>query len=231
MLSLLSRIIGYVARSLFLYGLTRMRRGSSILAVAHMVLVTISLSSHSIVSSLPSLLLVMYMYYWSRMSRQLAYASIIALVPALWMGLTHLAARWAIGSIDYAGAVGVTLRAFIGSLHAFYMLHSLNTSELAYIAARVGGPIAGVAPHLVWRTTSLMLREASEMIFLHRLKGVRAWRSLAMLIVRGEEVSQLFTEGITLKTRVFRPQVFYDRTALMLQGILLAVDALSQHTL
>ncbi|HIP56621.1 MAG TPA: hypothetical protein EYH02_00910 [Ignisphaera aggregans] len=221
-MSFVSRFVSYVSRSLFLYGLTHLRTGSTALSIAH-TLIALMLTVKNPILGIPPLAGVVVLYIASSMSRQPLYAAILATIPATWMGLTHLAITALRGYADVFGALQVFLRAEIGALHCLYLLHSINLSELASIIARLGKEVSLAIP-LFWRAVALLLREASEMIYVHRLKREKMWRSLAMMFVRCEEVTEMFSEGLYLKRYSFTPRPIYSAKAMVYQTTLLSID-------
>ncbi len=221
-MTLLSKFVSYVSRSLFLYGLTELRMGSTALALAHTAIAIAITIANPLLGLIP-LAIVVALYVLSSMPKQPLYAAIIAAIPAAWMGLTQLGITALRGAIDPLSALGVFLRAEIGALHSLYLLHATNISELAYIFSKLSSESAIAIP-MIWRAMSLMLREVSEMLHIHKLKREKTWKSLAMSFVRSEEVIQLFSEGLYLKRFYFSPRPIYSRKALAMQLALVALD-------
>ncbi len=221
-MTLLSKLVSYVSRSLFLYGLTELRMGSTALALAHTAIAIAITVTNPILGLIP-LAIVVALYVLSSMPKQPIYAAIIAAIPATWMGLTQLGITALRGAMDPLSALGVFLRAEIGALHSLYLLHATNISELAYAFSKLSRESAIAIP-MIWRAMSLMLREVSEMLHVHKLKREKTWKSLAMSFVRSEEVIQLFSEGLYLKRFNFNPRPIYSRKALAMQLVLIAVD-------
>jgi hypothetical protein len=213
---LLGRLTLYISRSIFLYGLTCLRMGSSFLALAHTILalyLTVKMPLYGFAAAAPLIVV----YAASGMLLLPLYVLIVASIPAAWMALTNLAF-----TRDLIGSLMVFLRVEFGSIHALYMLHALNPSELSAILAIAG--LRGLGAQLFWRVSSHLLREAGEMLQVHGLKRVKAWKSLAMVIVRGEELPLLYADGLLLKEYMFKPKAIVKRECLLLQLIPILVD-------
>jgi len=223
MRSLMGTISSYVYRALFLYGLSELRMGSSILPLAHAVLAALVAYRAGTLGLLVITVALVLVYSLSGMARLAAYASVLASIPGIWMGLTtailyhfdpHYAARY----------VEVFARYTMLSLNALYVVHAANVSELAYLASRISRE-AGLYPLLLFRM-GVLIREVGEMSDIHRLKGVPISRTLAMAFVRSEEVAELMEEGLFVKKARFRPRPVYSVKGLALQSAVVALDLL-----
>jgi hypothetical protein len=215
---LLGRLTLYVSRSIFLYGLTCLRMGSTVLAVAHSLL-ALYLTVKAPLAGLAAALPLIAVYAASGMLLLPLYTFAVASLPAAWMALTNLAF-----TRDTVGSLLVFLRVEAGAIHALYMLHALNPTELSVLASLAGG--RGLVAQLFWRVSSHLLREAGEMLQVHGLKGVKAWKSLAMVLVRGEELPLLYADGLLLKEHMFKARLVVRPRCLLLQSAPVATDLL-----
>ena len=219
---LLSRVLGrltlYISRSIFLYGLTCLRTGSTFLALAH-TLLALYLTAKAPLAGLAATIPLLVVYAASGMPLLPLYTFAVASLPAAWMALTNLAF-----TRDPMGSMLVFLRVEAGAIHALYMLHALNPSELSTLARRAGG--RGLVAQLFWRVSSHLVREAGEMLQVHGLKGVKTWKSLAMVLVRGEELPLLYADGLILKEHMFKARLIARRRCLLLQSAPVVFDLL-----
>ena len=221
MRSLMGIVASYVYRALFLYGLSDLRMGSTLLIAIHVVLAVLVTYRSGALGLLPLTAALIAIYALCGMTKLVLYSSLLASVPGFWMALTtavlyHFEPRLALRYIE------VFARYTMLSLNALYVVHAANVSELAVMLSRIGRE-AGLYPLLVFRM-GVLLREVGEMSEVHRLKGVPVSRTLAMALVRSEEVAELMEEGLFAKRGRFRPRALYSRRGLALQAILVAID-------
>ncbi len=218
---LLGKLTAYLSRSLFLYGLTCLRMGSTLLALAH-TLLAVYITVHSPLRGSLLAVVLAAVYAASGMPLLPAYAALVAAIPAAWMAATNL-----VFTHSPTASLTVFLRAEAGALHALYILHASNPSELSTLLSRLGARRAALAVQLFWRVPAQLLRESSEMLQVHSLKRVETWKSLAMVFVRGEEVSLLYGDGLILKEHTFKPRPLISARCVLVQAALVACDVLA----
>ncbi len=220
---LLARLALAVLHALFLGGYAGVRRGSLAPAAAMAALYAAGAPPEAVLAGL------LATYAAAGSLTLLAYASALASVPAAWMSLTQLAYDAAVsGALEPGRYAAIALRSLAASLLALYILHSLNPLELGYAVRRLTGSCAAAyAAPFALRVVGHVLREASEAVAAHTLRGVRPWVTLALLLLRAEEVSRSLEEAIALRLRVCRPRPSYDPRALAAQALGLAVAALA----
>ncbi|MCS7110931.1 MAG: hypothetical protein N3D82_01165 [Ignisphaera sp.] len=209
-----------MSRSLFLYGFSEARQGSVLLYG----LFTLSSLYIIVVRPYASLILLMVVtiyYTIFRIHKLLLYAALVASLPSVWMGLTGLLMAAPIETSNpWSSFLSIFLRGEVGAVLVFSFIQTLNLSELASVMGRVSRRLS-FAQLLTFRVAAQLLRESSEMIAIHRLKGEKTWKTLSMLFIRGEEAVQYFTEGTILKYYQFKEtEAIYSRRALILQSVM-----------
>ncbi|MEM0048634.1 MAG: hypothetical protein QXT53_05010 [Ignisphaera sp.] len=219
-----SKLVLLVLRSLFLYGFTDARRGSTIL---HLVFAVLSLyivvHSPSASIFIFSMLIAFYMVFG--IGSSLLYSALVSSIPATWMGLTNLLYTWINrGIISLTPFLDVFIRAEIGSIIVFSLMQNINISELCHLSYRISKTFS-LAIGYFWRISSQILKESSEMLYVHGLKGESSWKTLAMLFVRGDEIVDQFTEGVYLKQFSYMPKPIYSRKTVLAQ-LLMAISVL-----
>ena len=203
-------------RSLFLYGFTDARRGSTIL---HLVFTVLSLYIvvHSPQTSIFILLIIVVFYVMFGIGSSLLYSALVSSIPATWMGLTNLLYIWINrGIISPTPFLDVFIRAEIGSIVIFSLMQNINVSELCYLSYRISKTFS-LAIGYFWRISSQILKESSDMLYVHGLKGEGSWKTLAMLFVRGDEIVDQFAEGVYLKQFSYMPKPIYSRKTVLVQ--------------
>ncbi|MCE4604265.1 MAG: hypothetical protein F7B20_04785 [Aeropyrum sp.] len=230
---MLERILLVVVRALFLHDLRMLRMGSLALTLPHTALVYLTLSQPSI--SLVMILVQHSTYIISGMTGLVLYSSVLASIPASWMAFTQALLDAASGGPGSpARYVEIWARSYAASSAILYLVHTLNPSEISYTLWRLTQSCStALSPLLIYRAISGLLSEAFETITTHRLKGVPPWRTLAILIFRSAEVSEMMEEGSYSHISRCRPRPLYSARGLALQALILAIDAVlfiaSQH--
>ncbi len=222
MRSLLGIVTRYVYRALFLYGATPLRFGSTALAVAHVALSMWILSAGKILGLAIATAGLVAIYAACGMARLPLYAGILASIPGAWMGLTTLATQIASHSLNPLACLCVFARYTMASLNALYLLHAANVTELSYVLSKVSRE-AALAPLAIARM-GVLVKEVADMCEIHKLKGVPTSRTLAMALVRSEEVAELMEEGLWVKSLRLEPKTLYSRKGLALQLALVLLD-------
>jgi hypothetical protein len=173
------------------------------------------------------LFVVFIVYIVYGIEKYLKYSLVLALLPAIWMSLSNMLIIHLKGGDIIRAFLSVFLRAEAGSAVVLLLLHTLNISELCFILYKLS-PITSFTTALFWRLASQLIKETTEMLYIHGLKGEKTWKTLAMLFIRGEEVVQYFTEGVYLKQYSYKPKVVYSTRVIAIQIILLVVAMLLQ---
>ena len=225
MRSFLGTVSRYVYRALFLYGATPLRFGSTVLAIAHVALVALMTKEGNLLGLLVATAALVAIYATCGMPKLPLYAAILASIPGAWMGVTTLVLELASPHPDLVRCVSVFARYTLLSLNALYAIHATNITELASALKRVSRS-ASLVPLAIARM-GMLVREVADMCDVHKLKGVKTSRTLAMALVRGEEVAELMEEGLWVKSLRFEPRAIYSKKGLILQLALLFVDALT----
>lgn len=221
---MLHRLVLFLLRSIFLYGYTWARRGSNLLLILHTGLATYIISS-SPVLSLVLLAPMLLLYILSGMPRLLVYGVLLASIPSTWLSLTQLILDIAMARGLTSTSLMVFIRYELLSLHALLLLHYANLDEASYLLYKLTRKCSiAVFPLLVWRSMAQLLREASEALLAHRLKGVKVWQTLAISLLRADEVAKLIHEAHVHKTRYCRPNPMYSRGALLFQVLMILLD-------
>jgi hypothetical protein len=220
----LSRLTQLVLRSLFLYGFIEAREGSTLLQLLFTIVALIVVIK-SYVFAVCILLAVLIVYIVHGIGKYLKYSLALATLPALWMALSNALIAYLRGGDVVRAIVSVFFRAESGSAIVLLFLHTLNISEARFILYKLSS-MASFATTLFWRLASQFIKEASEILYIHGLKGEKTWKTLAMLFIRGEEMIQYFTEGIYLKQYNYRPKVMYSSRAVAIQILLLSIATL-----
>lgn len=211
-----SRIVLLLLRSLFLYGFTDARKGSTILQLVFTAL-SLYIVVHSPIASVFVLSMLTAFYIAFGIANSLLYSALVSSIPATWMGLTNLLYMWiSRGSASLMPFLDVFIRAEIGSIATFSLIQNINVSELCYLTYRISKGFS-LAIGYFWRVASQILKESSEMLYVHGLKRERTWKTLAMLFVRGDEVIDQFTEGVYLKQFSYDPKPIYSRKTVSAQ--------------
>ena len=223
---ILSRFTQLVLRSLFLYGLIEARKGSTLLQLLFTAMALVAVV-RSEFAALCILFVVFVVYIVYGIEKYLKYSLVLALLPAIWMSLSNMLIIHLKGGDIIRAFLSVFLRAEAGSAVVLLLLHTLNISELCFILYKLS-PITSFTTALFWRLASQLIKETTEMLYIHGLKGEKTWKTLAMLFIRGEEVVQYFTEGIHLKQYSYKPKVVYSTRVIAIQIILLVVAMLLQ---
>jgi len=219
----LSRLSLYICRALFMYGLKPIKLGSVLLTAIHLAMLYIFLHTPRLMI-LPTAVLVA-IYSLSGMSRALLYAYGLASVPGAWMAITQIIIDAQHGLWRPELYASIFLRASLGALHALYAVQTVNVLELSYLLYRLSRTGA-LVPLLVARG-GVVLKELTEMIRVHGLKGEPVWKSLAIAMLRSDEMASLMEEGLWCKRFRFAPRPMYSLRGLAMQCMLVASDLVS----
>jgi hypothetical protein len=213
---LLARIILLLLNALFVEGYHGLRRGSLALPLALAVLY-----GSGLVASFSVLAGLIAAYAVSGSLRLVAYASLVASIPSTWMALTQLTLDLMVGRELQPSLYGsIFLRSMAYSLLALSILHSVNPLEVGYVVYKLTGSCAAAyAVPFTLKTIGQLLRDAGEAVLAHRLRGVRPWTTLALLLIRADEASRAIEESIALRLHVCRPKVYYDVKAVLAQAV------------
>lgn len=220
----LSAVVTVILRSLFLYGFSKLRRGSISLSIVHVVL--------AVIGGLASIeLLVLYtipiaiLYTALRMHILLLYTLTVSSIPGLWMALTQLLLDVAKGIADPYRYLAIYARAALVSLNIMFMLHTLNPTEISKLFDKAKR-FSGVYAQLFMRIASFLVKEGIEIVYTHSLKKESLWKTLAILILRGDEIAKGFSEGLIPKYRRYRSTATYDIKTILLQLTIIIYDAI-----
>jgi len=219
----LSRLSLYICRALFMYGLKPLRMGSTIVLAAHLALVYTLLRSPQLMA-LPTAVLVT-VYALCGMTRALAYAYGLASIPGAWMAVTQIFIDMQRGLWRPWLYTSIFLRASLGALHALYAIQTINVIELSYLLFKVSRTGA-LMPLLVARG-GVVLKELTEMLAVHGLKGEPVWKSLAIAMLRSDEMAGLMEEGLWCKRFRFVPRPMYSVKGLAMQISIVVSDVVS----
>jgi hypothetical protein len=200
-----------------MYGLSNARKGSTLLQLVFTV-VAIYGATQNVWKALLIFALTALLYRLLRIEKLLPYSLLVALIPSLWLALSNALIVFLKNGDAVNAFVKVFIRAEVGATIAFLFIHTLNISELSYILHKVSFT-ASLAPHLLWRISSQLIKESEEILYAYSLKKERMWKALAMLFIRGDELIDYFTEGIFLKQYKFRPRVLYSLKTIALQAM------------
>ncbi|MCD6323771.1 MAG: hypothetical protein J7L55_01515, partial [Desulfurococcales archaeon] len=121
----------------------------------------------------------------------LAYAFILALIPAAWNFLTTLPFT---GSLTVSAVIALRVLAVAASLTT--MLQRFNPMELAYLARKAGLSELGLYPPLLWKVTPHIMRDAEAALGITSLKDEKLWKGLAVTFVAIDEYSKFYGEGL-----------------------------------
>lgn len=220
----LTAVVTVILRSLFLYGFSKLRRGSVSLSIVHVVL--------AIAGGLGSVeLLILYttpiaiLYTALGMHILLVYTLAVSSVPGLWMALTQLLLDLAKGIADPYRCLAIYARATLISLNIMFALHTLNPTEISKLFDKVKRS-SGVYAQLFMRIASLLIKEGIEIVHTHSLKRESLWKTLAIVILRGDEIAKGFSEGLIPKYRRYRSKITYDMKTVSLQLTIIMYDAI-----
>ncbi len=221
-MSILKYISILILRSLFLYGLTPLRKSSSILSIVYLVIcIYIAINLNPLLVLIPTTI-VAILYRKFNMTKLFLYSFLLTSIPSLWMSLTQLALDIAMGNPYSLKWVFIYIRAESIALNTMFVLHTINISEIALITYRISR-VLGISTYLFWRALSQLLREAIELSQIHKLKGVEIWRTLAILFLRSDEMSIQFEESLYLKKEILRPRTIYSIKSIATQIMLIAL--------
>ena len=220
-----SKTVLFLLRSLFLYGFIEARKGSIAPQLIFAVSTLYIVIRNPYLSLIPfSAILGLYLVFG--ILNALLYSAIISSIPAMWMALTNLLyLLMAKSSLSLEAFIEIFIRAEIGAITVFSLIQTMNISELCYIVYRVSTTLSQAIEYF-WRLSSQMLKETSEMLYVHALKREKIWKTLAMMFVRGDEIAEQFTEGIYLKQFSYTPKPIYSKKTVLLETIM-AIIALT----
>jgi len=221
--SILGLVSRYVYKALFLYGATPLRMGSTALVAIHVALCAYATWIGCLPCLAISTLSLVAIYALCGMARILLYAAALASIPGAWMALTTLLTQLALGAPSPLAALQVFARYTALAVNALYLAHAANVTELSKLL-RPASREAALVPLAIARM-GMLVREVADMCDIHRLKGVSTSRTLAMALVRSEEVAELMEEGLWVKTLRFEPKTLYSARGVALQLALVAIDA------
>lgn len=219
---MIEKLLLVVLYGLFAQGFRGVRRGSLALAVALALLYALGP-----VGSLHVLAALIVVYAATGGLVLLGYATLISSIPAAWMAVTQLvldaASGWQLEPLRYPS---IALRSLSASLLALYLLHSVNPLEVGYAVYRATGSCTlAYAIPFIQKVVGQFLRESSEAVASHRLKGVGVWRTLALMLVRSSELITSIEEGVSLRLSRCSPRLAYSGRVLAAQALGLAVAA------
>lgn len=218
----LMAIVVAILRSLFLYGFSLLRKGSILFSFTHIVITFIFRLNDIrflIIYTLPILII----YSILGMYKLLLYTLIISSVPGLWMALTQFLLDLVKGCVNPFRFIAIYTRATLISINTMYILHTFNPTEISMLFSKVN-KFAGVYPQLFVRVASFLVKESTELVYTHTLKKESIWKTLAIIVLRGEELAKGFSEGLIPKYRRYRPIVIYSLKAITLQLTVIAYD-------
>ncbi len=225
-MSLLSRALSFftvvILRSIFLYGYSELRKGTILLSLMHLTIVLTyglkygpSLLAYTAPISILYLVLGMY--------GLLIYSLAVSSIPGLWMSLTQLIMDVLKGMLNPLNYISIYVKSTLTSLAILYVLHTLNPSELSTLLYRARKSL-GMYPQLFMRINSFLIKEGIEAIYTHSLKGESVWKTLAILMLRGDELTRGFSEGLMPKYMRFKPSLIYSARTIWIQLLILGYD-------
>uniref|UniRef100_A0A7C2V8R1 Energy-coupling factor transporter transmembrane protein EcfT n=1 Tax=Ignisphaera aggregans TaxID=334771 RepID=A0A7C2V8R1_9CREN len=218
----MSKFIITILRSLFLYGFSYLRKGSTVLSITHIFMVFLyglcSLEA-LVLYTLPTILI----YSISRMHILLLYSFTISSIPGLWMSLSQLILDTAKGFADPLKYIMIYSRVVLVSLNVMFLLHTVNPTEISFLLSKIKR-VSGVYPYIFIRIMSFLIKESAEIIYSHHLKKEKAWKTLAILFIRGDELAKGFSEGLIPKYHRFKPVLIYSLRSLLQQLLLFTYD-------
>ena len=200
------------------------RGGSIALTAAHAILVFEALDKG--LTAIATVALAQTLFYLATgLWTVLAASALLASIPGVWMAATQAALDMILGrGLEVTLYIEIYTRSLAASLAAMYVLHTLNYSEAAYLAYKLGGCTAAYIPLLIPRMASQGAAELLDSYASHRLKGAKHWETLALFMLRVEEASSLAVDAYTLSSRLCRPRPVYRGAAVALQAAVIAVD-------
>ncbi|MEM1541869.1 MAG: hypothetical protein QW101_03120 [Ignisphaera sp.] len=218
-MSIIARFIKFLSNALFLYGFSEARLGSTALLTAIVLATAIAVSSKPFQSLVITVLIFLYYLFFS-MQKLFIYSALLTSIPSLWMAISNTLVLYLMGKTNIESFLEVFIRAEVFSLSMFYLFHCINIAETSYLVHKISRTASPVIP-LLWRSISQILKEAQEIIYVHRLKNEKPWKTLSILFVRGDEMVEMFSEGIYLKRYSFCPRPIYSTKALLFQLLIL----------
>lgn len=221
---LVSMLITALLRSIFLYGFSNLRKGSTALSVFHIIMVLI-FSMRGLGLLLLYTLPIAIIYIAGEMSMLLVYSFTISSIPGLWMSLSQFILDLAKGFADPLKYITIYARVTLTSINVLFLLHTVNLSEISVLFNKVRR-FSGAYPYLFIRIMSFLIKEGVEVVHTHSLKGERSWKMLAILFIRGDELAKGFSEGLIPKYCRFRPSLVYSLKTLSIQSLLIAYDVM-----
>lgn len=225
-MSILSRSIMLLSRSLFLYGLTESRMGSTMILMLFAIISILIVIKNPFLSIIPITLITIYYILYS-MIKQLLYGALVVAIPSLWMSLSNVLALYIMAKpIDIFNVLTIFIKAEVGALAILFVMHNINIFELTYISQLLSKKLTFTLI-LLMRVLPHFLKEAYEMIYIHKLKNEKMWKTLAMLFIRSDEITAFFTEGLYLKRNHINPKLLYKKHTLLVQLILIIVNTTS----
>lgn len=220
----LSFFIVIILRSLFLYGYSGLRKGTIFLSTVHLIIViTYGLKYGLTLAAYTAPIVILY--FTLGLHRLLIYSLTVSSIPGLWMSLTQLIIDLLKGSLNPFNYISIYVKSTLTSVAILYVLHTLNPSELSTLLYRVRKSL-GIYPQLFMRITSFLIKEGVEVIYTHSLKRENTWKTLAILMLRGDELARGFSEGLIPKYMKFKPILMYSTKIVLLQLIILAYDVI-----
>ncbi len=218
----LSSLIRYanelIIRSLFIYGDMESRHVPVVLNLT-LLLTQVILVNSGFVGSLTALLSTLLTYILRRSLKVLKYASILALIPAIWYFITSLPF-----TLSMVKSLTLTLNVFTLSLATLAFLYFFNPVELAYIMSYLKLREASLYPVLVWKVVPHILKDLKTALTIASMKNVELWRGLAITVVTVEEYSQFYEEAQYTK-EFFKPKYWYSMKDSVITVCLVAVNS------
>jgi len=200
--------------------------GSTMILVLFATISILIIINSPFLSIIPIALITIYYILYS-MIKQLLYGALVSAIPSLWMSLSNVLALYIMAKpIDIFNVLTIFIKAEVGALAILFVMHNINIFELTYISQLLSKKLA-FATILLMRILPHFLKEAYEMIYIHKLKNERVWKTLAMLFIRSDEIIAFFTEGLYLKRNNINPKLLYKKYTLLMQLILTIVNIAS----
>jgi len=200
--------------------------GSTMILVLFATISILIIINSPFLSIIPIALITIYYILYS-MIKQLLYGALVSAIPSLWMSLSNVLALYIMAKpIDIFNVLTIFIKAEVGALAILFVMHNINIFELTYISQLISKKLT-FATILLMRILPHFLKEAYEMIYIHKLKNEKMWKTLAMLFIRSDEIIAFFTEGLYLKRNNINPKLLYKKYTLLMQLILTIVNIAS----
>lgn len=218
----LTAIVTIILRSLFLYGFSKLKKGSVVLSFIHVVLAMIhGLNKVELLALYVAPIAIIYGAL--KIHILLVYTLAVSSIPGLWMALTQLFLDIVKGFVDPYRYLAIYARAALVSINIMFMLHTLNPTEISVLFNKTK-KFSGVYPQLFTRVTSFLVKESAEVVHTHALKRESIWKTLAILTLRGDEIAKGFSEGLTPKYTRYKPVLIYSINTILIQLTILLYD-------